>query len=101
MTHTVTGKEDFLQMTLAEVGVPALHILRAYNPREYRFYELTGDLKETLHFSHFEKPSLVGAPREIKVHLGEEEPSIGEKPKDKGNQDHPEGIGVWNPVILP
>jgi adenylyltransferase/sulfurtransferase len=86
MTHTVTGKEDFLQMTLAEVGVPPLHILRAYNPREYRFYELTGDLKETLHFNHFEKPSLVGAPREIKVHLGEEETSIGEKPKDIGSR---------------
>jgi molybdopterin/thiamine biosynthesis adenylyltransferase/DNA-binding transcriptional regulator YhcF (GntR family) len=86
MTHTITGKEDFLQMTLAEVGVPPLHILRAYNPREYRFYELTGDLKETLHFSHFEKPSLAGAPRGIKVHLGEEEPSIDLKPKDKGTR---------------
>jgi molybdopterin/thiamine biosynthesis adenylyltransferase/DNA-binding transcriptional regulator YhcF (GntR family) len=86
MTHTVTGKEDFLQMTLAEVGVPPLHILRAYNPREYRFYELTGDLKETLHFSHFEKPSLAGAPREIKVHLGDEEPSVVVKPKDKGTR---------------
>jgi molybdopterin/thiamine biosynthesis adenylyltransferase/DNA-binding transcriptional regulator YhcF (GntR family) len=86
MTHTVTGKEDFLQMTLAEVGVPPLHILRAYNPREYRFYELTGDLKETLHFSHFEKPSLVGEPREIKVHLGEEDPSVDVKPIDKGTR---------------
>jgi molybdopterin/thiamine biosynthesis adenylyltransferase/DNA-binding transcriptional regulator YhcF (GntR family) len=86
MTHTVTGKEDFLQMTLTEVGVPSLHILRAYNPREYRFYELTGDLKESLHFSHFEKPSLAGAPREIKVHLGEEEPSFDVKPIDKGTR---------------
>jgi molybdopterin/thiamine biosynthesis adenylyltransferase/DNA-binding transcriptional regulator YhcF (GntR family) len=86
MTHTVTGKEDFLQMTLADVGVPPLHILRAYNPREYRFYELTGDLKESLHFSHFEKPSLAGAPREIKVHLGEEEPSFDAKPIDKGSR---------------
>jgi adenylyltransferase/sulfurtransferase len=84
MTHVLTGKEDFLSMTLANAGVPALHILRAYNASEYRFYELTGDLKEALHFSHFEKPSQVGAPREIKVHLGEEEPSIVVKAKDRG-----------------
>jgi adenylyltransferase/sulfurtransferase len=86
MTHTVTGREDFLSMTLADAGVPALHILRAYNANEYRFYELTGDLKEALHFSHFEKPSLMGAPREIKVHLGEEEPSIVVKAKEKGTR---------------
>lgn len=86
MTHAVTGKEDFLSMTLADAGVPALHILRAYNASEYRFYELTGDLKEALHFSHFEKPSLVGAPREIKVHLGEEEPSIVVKAKERGTR---------------
>ncbi len=86
MTHAVTGKEDFLSMTLADAGVPALHILRAYNAQEYRFYELSGDLKEALHFSHFEKASLVSATREIKVHLGEEEPSIVVKPKDKGTR---------------
>ncbi len=86
MTHTVTGKEDYLSLTLADAGVPALHILRAYNAREYRFYELTGDLKEALHFSHFEKASLVGATRGIKVRLGEEEPSIVVKPKDKGSR---------------
>ena len=86
MTHTVTGKEDFLSMTLSDAGVPALHILRAYNAREYRFYELSGDLKGALHFSHFEKPSLVGESHEIKIHLGEEEPSIAVKPKDKGSR---------------
>jgi molybdopterin/thiamine biosynthesis adenylyltransferase len=84
MTHAVTGKEDFLSLTLADVGVPALHILRAYNAREYKFYELTGDLKEALHFSHFEKPSLIIAPHEIKVHLGEEIPALLVKPKSKG-----------------
>jgi adenylyltransferase/sulfurtransferase len=54
MTHVITGDENFLHRTLASVGVPALHILRANNGSEYRFYELTGDLGETLHFRHFE-----------------------------------------------
>ena len=53
MTHLITGSENFLQRTLASVGVPPLHILRAHNGREYRFYELTGDLPEALHFRHF------------------------------------------------
>jgi len=55
MTHTITGDEDFLNRTLASVGVPPLHILRAYNAQEYRFYELTGDLDEALHFNHFDE----------------------------------------------
>jgi len=54
MTHLITGDESFLHRTLASVGVPALHILRANNGQEYRFYELTGDLSETLHFKDFE-----------------------------------------------
>ncbi len=54
MTHLITGEEPFLHHTLASIGIPALHILRARNSQEYRFYELTGDLKETLHFSDFE-----------------------------------------------
>jgi len=53
-THMITGDENFLHHTLRSVGVPALHILRAQNGLEYRFYELTGDLPETLHFRHFE-----------------------------------------------
>ncbi|HLE26677.1 MAG TPA: ThiF family adenylyltransferase [Anaerolineales bacterium] len=53
MTHLITGSENFLQRTLASVGVPPLHILRAHDGREYRFYELTGDLPEALHFRHF------------------------------------------------
>jgi hypothetical protein len=51
----ITGEEDFLHRTLKSVGVPQLHILRAQNGVEYRFYELTGDLQEALHFNHFEK----------------------------------------------
>ena len=56
LSHTIHGDEDFLGRTLSSVGVPMLHILRAYNAQEYRFYELTGDLADALHFSHFEKP---------------------------------------------
>jgi len=55
MTHTITGDESFLHHTLSSIGVPPLHILRANNLQEYRFYELTGDLHAALHFSHFEE----------------------------------------------
>jgi adenylyltransferase/sulfurtransferase len=55
MTHTITGDETFLHHTLSSIGVPPLHILRANNLQEFRFYELTGDLHEALHFSHFEE----------------------------------------------
>ena len=57
MTHVITGNEPFLHHTLKSVGIPPLHIIRANNSDEYRFYELTGDLDETLHFSHFENTS--------------------------------------------
>jgi len=57
MTHAITGNEPFLNRTLASIGVPPLHILRAFNTREYRFYEMTGDLEEALHFSDFEETS--------------------------------------------
>jgi hypothetical protein len=55
MTHVITGDEPFLDRPLSEIGVPPLHILRARNSAEYRFYELTGDEAEALHFSHFAK----------------------------------------------
>jgi adenylyltransferase/sulfurtransferase len=57
LSHAISGNENFLTRTLASVGVPALHIIRAYNAQEYRFYELTGDLTDALHFSHFELPA--------------------------------------------
>jgi hypothetical protein len=71
MTHAIGGDEDFLDRTLASIGVPSLHILRATNGSEYRFYELTGDLGEALHFSHFSEavPAPVPTPR---VQLGEQ-----------------------------
>lgn len=55
LTHMITGEENFLHRTLSNVGVPSLHILRAHNGQEYRFYELTGDLPEALHFHDFEQ----------------------------------------------
>lgn len=54
MTHLITGEETFLHRTLASVGMPPLHIIRAHNGVEYRFYELTGDLADTLHFRDYE-----------------------------------------------
>jgi adenylyltransferase/sulfurtransferase len=58
MTHVIVGDEPFLHHTLSTLGVPPLHILRAHNGEQYRFYELTGDLETTLHFRHFERPAI-------------------------------------------
>ncbi|MBN2554765.1 MAG: ThiF family adenylyltransferase [Anaerolineales bacterium] len=58
MTHVVTGDESYLHRTLNSVGVPPLQIIKAHNGQEYRFFELTGDLPDALHFRHyFESPS--------------------------------------------
>jgi hypothetical protein len=73
MTHEIVGTENFLHRTLAEVGVPPLHILRARNAQEYRFYELTGDLPEALHFRQFEGPETgEQIPLRERIVLGEE-----------------------------
>ncbi len=58
MTHVIVGDEPFLERTLLSVGVPPLHIVRARNSVEYRFFELTGDLEKTLHFAHFTEPAV-------------------------------------------
>ncbi|MGZ9223743.1 MAG: ThiF family adenylyltransferase [Anaerolineales bacterium] len=58
LTHIISGEENFLHRTLASVGVPSLHIVRAHNGVEYRFYELTGDLPDALHFRHFERTKI-------------------------------------------
>ena len=58
MTHIITGEEPYLNRTLASLGVPKLHILRAYNADQYAFYELSGDLDSALHFNHFQKPTI-------------------------------------------
>ncbi|HLF81622.1 MAG TPA: ThiF family adenylyltransferase [Anaerolineales bacterium] len=56
LTHQITAEPPFLNRTLASIGIPPLHVLRARNAVEYRFYELTGDAAEELHFRHFEGP---------------------------------------------
>jgi hypothetical protein len=58
----ISGEENFLHRTLASVGVPPLHIVRAHNGLQYRFYELTGDLPDTLHFRDFEQARITLAP---------------------------------------
>ncbi len=96
-THIITGNEKFLHRTLANVGIPPLHIIRAQNGVDYRFYELTGDLPEALHFRHFEntgtlkiQPSAgrIRLKEEISLLDGNANPARGrirlgkEKPKD-------------------
>ena len=70
LTHTIHGDEDFAERSLLSVGVPPLHILRATNGSEYRFYELSGDLDEALHFNHFSEAMPAPSPN-ARVHLGE------------------------------
>jgi adenylyltransferase/sulfurtransferase len=86
MAHTISGDEPFLDRTLASLGVPALHILRAYNASEYRFYELTGDLPEALHFSHFDKSATAPArDGSAKIRLGDEVAAVPEtQPSNRG-----------------
>ncbi|MBI4670891.1 MAG: ThiF family adenylyltransferase [Chloroflexi bacterium] len=67
MTHVITGRESFLQRPLLAMGIPPLHIVRAHNADEYRFFELTGDLPETIHFAHFEGGAQ--APRAARIRL--------------------------------
>lgn len=43
ITHIITGKEDFLDKTLYEAGLPLFHIIRCRNGLEEMFFELTGD----------------------------------------------------------
>jgi molybdopterin/thiamine biosynthesis adenylyltransferase/DNA-binding transcriptional regulator YhcF (GntR family) len=73
MTHEIAGGENFLHRTLGSIGVPPLHILRARNASEFRFYELTGDLPEALHFRHFEGPEAAAEiPLRDRISIGEE-----------------------------
>jgi adenylyltransferase/sulfurtransferase len=46
LTHRITGEEDYLGRTLAEMDVPPLGIIRARSGKERVYLELTGD-KET------------------------------------------------------
>lgn len=51
LTHRITGEEDFLERTLAEIDVAPLSIIRARNGDGRAYFELTGD-KDT--FFQFE-----------------------------------------------
>jgi len=91
LSHAITGDETFLTRTLASVGVPALHIIRAYNAQEYRFYELTGDLPDALHFSHFELPALE-KPIRLGVHIKlKEKVTLKERPNIRLHSEPPSG----------
>jgi hypothetical protein len=69
MTHLITGEEPFLHRTLASVGVPPLHIIRANNGVEYRFYELTGDLPEALHFHDYESTIKIENKKQARIRI--------------------------------
>jgi adenylyltransferase/sulfurtransferase len=51
LTHRISGEEDFLDRTLADVDVPPLGIIRARNGSERVYYELTGDKATFLQFA--------------------------------------------------
>lgn len=81
LTHTIRGDENFTDNTLASVGIPPLHVVRATNGREFRFYELNGDLEEALHFDDFTE-AVPSPPHSHRVQLGdkvEEELAVAEK----------------------
>lgn len=51
MTHTILGKEAFLDKTLADIGIPPLHIIQAQNGEQTTYFELTGDVDTVLAFN--------------------------------------------------
>jgi len=70
LTHTIRGDENFTDNTLASVGIPPLHVVRATNGREFRFYELNSDLEEALHFDDFTE-AVPSPPHSHRVQLGD------------------------------
>ncbi|GIK54424.1 MAG: HesA/MoeB/ThiF family protein [Chloroflexi bacterium] len=50
LTHRISGDEDFLDRTLAEIDIPPLSIIRARNGSQRVYYELTGDKESFLVF---------------------------------------------------
>jgi len=48
MTHTIYGSEDFLDLTLAEVGVPAFDIVTGRSGWDMVHFELSADREEAL-----------------------------------------------------
>ncbi len=43
MTHTIYGNEPYLDLTLAEIGIPGMEIITARNSSKTLYFELTGD----------------------------------------------------------
>jgi adenylyltransferase/sulfurtransferase len=50
LTHRITGEEEFLDRTLAEVDVPPLGIIRSRNGKARVYFELSGDKETFLRF---------------------------------------------------
>jgi adenylyltransferase/sulfurtransferase len=50
LTHRITGEEDFLGRTLADIDVSPLSVVRACNGKRRVYYELTGDREGFLQF---------------------------------------------------
>jgi hypothetical protein len=71
MTHVITGEESFLHRTLSSVGVPPLHVVRAHNGVEYRFYELSGDLPEALHFRDYESTIKIEDKKQPRIRISD------------------------------
>lgn len=46
MTNIISLKDEFIDKTLAEVGIPPFHIIGARNEKEAKYFELTQDLKK-------------------------------------------------------
>lgn len=57
-THILSGKEKFLDKTLAQIGVPALHTLIGRNNNTCRYFELSGDESFVFHFYSNQKEEL-------------------------------------------
>ena len=51
LTHRITGAEDFLDRTLAEIDVAPLDIIQARNGNETIYLEMTGDKESFLQFN--------------------------------------------------
>ncbi len=50
LTHRITGEEDFIDRTLAEIDVAPLDIIQARNGQETAYLEITGDKASFLRF---------------------------------------------------
>jgi hypothetical protein len=51
LTHRLSGDENYLERTLAQIDVPPVSIIRARNGSQSVYYELTGDKEAFLTFT--------------------------------------------------